>query len=114
MNGAEIELFMARLHRLSDKGLTYSTGEALADKLVIRDRESDERRACLECSHLAGYGIGSWRCGNWQAAGIAIQSRDTLLSADLVFQLQRCDGFATAMPTAKTNATPHLIAQTPF
>ena len=114
MNGAEIELFMARLHRLSEKGLNQTTCEALADKLVIRDRESDERRACLECRHLSGYGAGTWRCGNWQAAGIAIHSRDTLLPADLVFQLQRCDGFATAMPTAKTTATPHLIAQTSF
>jgi hypothetical protein len=114
MNGGEIELFMARLHRLSDKGLSQTTGEALADKMVIRDRESDERRVCLECRHLSGYGAGSWRCGNWQSAGIANQSRDTSLPADLVLQLQRCAGFATAMPTAKTTATPNSIAQTPF
>lgn len=114
MNGVEIDLCMARLHRLSEKGLNQTTGEALADKLVIRDRESDERRICLECRHLASYGAGSWRCGNRQAAGIAIHSRDTQLPADLVFQLQRCDGFATAMLTAKTTATLHLIAQTTF
>jgi hypothetical protein len=99
MNGAEIDLFTARLHRFIDKGLTRADGEALADKLVIRDRETDDRQSCLECRHLSGYGHTSWRCGNWHAAGIAIRPRDTQLPADLVLQLQRCDGF-----------TPHLTA----
>jgi hypothetical protein len=114
MNGTEIDLFTARLHRFTDKGLTRTDGEALADKLVIRDRETDDRRSCLECRHLSGYAHTSWRCGNWQAAGIAIRPRDTQLPADLVLQLQRCDGFATATPNAKTNATPNSIAKTPF
>ena len=93
MNGAEIDLFTARLHRFTDKGLTIADGESLADKLVVRDREADDRRFCLECRHLSGVGQTSWRCGNWQAAGIAIRSRDSQLPADLVLQLQRCDGF---------------------
>ena len=94
MNGTEIDLFTARLNRFTDKGLTATDGEALADKLVVRDREADDRRFCLECRHLPGYGQSSWRCGNWQVAGIAIRSRDAQLPADLVLQLQRCDGFA--------------------
>ena len=93
MNGAEIDLFTARLHRFTDKGLTIADCESLADKLVIRDREADDRRFCLECRHLSGFGQTSWRCGNWQSAGIAICSRDSQLPADLVLQLQRCDGF---------------------
>ncbi len=97
MNGAEIDLFTARLHRFTDKGLIHADGEALADKLVIRDREADDRRSCLECRHLSGYGHTSWRCGNWQAAGVAIRPRDTQLPADLVLQLQRCDGFASGL-----------------
>lgn len=99
MNGIEIDLFTARLHRFTDKGLTRTDGEALADTLLIRDREADDRRSCLECRHLSGFGQTSWRCGNWQAAGVAIRPRDTQLPADLVLQLQRCDGF-----------TPHLIS----
>jgi hypothetical protein len=95
MNTAEIETFMARLSRFTTKGMTIYEGEALADKLVIRDREQDDRGFCLECRYLAGHGPGSWRCSNWQAAGIAIRSRDTQLPADLVEQLQRCDGFTT-------------------
>ena len=93
MTGAEIDNFKARLSKFGDKGLTATDCEALADKLVKRDRESDDRRVCLECKHLSGVGQTSWRCGNWQAAGIAIHARDTQLPADLVLQLQRCDGF---------------------
>ena len=99
MNGAETDLFTARLHRFTDKGLTTADSESLADKLVVRDREADDRRFCLECRHLSGVGQTSWRCGNWQAAGVAIRSRDSHLPADLVLQLQRCDGF-----------TPHLLS----
>lgn len=92
MNGAEIDTFTARLARFTDKGLTLDDGEALADKLVKRDRESDDRRLCLECTHLAGH-AGSWRCGQWQRAGVAIKARDAGLPGDLVMQLQQCDGF---------------------
>ena len=99
MNGAEIDTFTARRYMFTDKGLTRDDGETLADRLVLRDRDLDDRRICLECKHLAGHGAGSWRCGNWQSAGIASRSRDARLSADLVVQLQRCDGFNTH-PTA--------------
>ena len=104
MNGLEIDTFAARLHQFTDKGLARNDGEALADKLVPRDREHDDRRVCLECKHFAGHGAGSWRCGNWQAAGVAIRSRDAQLPADLVMQLQRCDGF-TAHPTSTLQGT---------
>lgn len=104
MNGAEIDTFAARLHKFTDKGLARNDGEALADKLVLRDRDQDERRVCLECKHFAGHGAGSWRCGNWQAAGVAIRSRDAQLPADLAVQLQRCDGF-TAHPTSTSEGT---------
>lgn len=104
MNGAEIETFAVRLHKFTDKGLARNDGETLADKLVLRDRDQDDRRVCLECKHFAGHGAGSWRCGNWQAAGVAIHSRDAQLPADLVMQLQRCDGF-TAQPTSTPQGT---------
>jgi hypothetical protein len=101
MNGAEIDTFAARLHQFTNKGLSRNDGEALTDKLVLRDRDQDDRRVCLECKHFSGHGAGSWRCGNWQAAGVALRSRDAQLPADLVVQLQRCDGF-TAQPTSTT------------
>lgn len=92
MNTGEIDAFAARLSRFTDKGLTLADAEALADKLVIRDRESDDRRLCLECAYLQGSG----RCGNWQRAGVAIAARDAQLSAELVQRLQRCHGFSAA------------------
>ena len=99
MNGAEIDKFAARLYRFTDKGLARNDGEALADKLVLRDCESDDRRVCLECRHFAGHGAGTWRCGNRQAAGVAICSPDVQLPSNLVVQLQSCYGFA-AHPTS--------------
>ena len=95
MNGSEIDTFTERLHQFTDKGLARNDGEALADKLVLRDREKDDRRTCLECRYLAGHGSVSWSCSNWQAAGIAIRSHDAQLPADFVVQLQRCHGFTT-------------------
>ena len=93
MTGREIDIFTARLHKFTDKGLARTDGEALADKLVRRDREQDDRRVCLECQHFAGHGAESWRCGNWIRAGVATQQRDAALPANLVNQLQRCNGF---------------------
>ena len=92
MTGAEIGIFMMRLEQFTGKGLTLDDGEALADKLVKRDRESDDRRVCFECLHLAGRAAGSWRCGNWQRSGIVRQSKDAQLPGELVSKLQRCDG----------------------
>ena len=99
MNGAEIDSFAAGLHKFADKGLARNNAETLADKMVLRDRGSDDRRVCLECKHLAGHGAGSWRCGNWQVSSAATCSRDARLPADLIVQLQRCDGFI-AHPTS--------------
>ncbi|GAB3480281.1 hypothetical protein GCM10011496_22230 [Polaromonas eurypsychrophila] len=93
MTGAEIDTFTARLARFTDKGLGLGDAEALADKLVTRDRESDDRRLCLECFHLSGQSGKAWDCRNWQAAKVASRARDAQLSAALVTQLQRCDGF---------------------
>ena len=92
MNGAEIETFSARLWRFTEKGLLLVDAEMLADKLVIRDRELDNRRACLECQNLTGQ-TGMWRCSNWHRAGGVIQSRDSGLPGELVHKLQRCGGF---------------------
>lgn len=93
MNGVEIDTFAARLARFTYKGLTRNDGETLADKLVVRDREQEDRRVCLECRHFSGHGAASWRCGNLQAVGIPLGPHEAQLPADLVVQLQRCDGF---------------------
>ena len=93
MTGREIDTFTARLHHFARRGLTEPDAQRLADKLVTRDRDADDRRLCLECAHLAGH-ASVWGCRNWQRAAIASKARDAQLPAALVIQLQRCDGFA--------------------
>lgn len=90
MTAREVDTFTARLARFTDKGLTLEDGERLADRLVMRDREGDDRRLCLECAHL--HGAGRWRCGNWRVADVAPQG----LARDLALILQRCSGFRPA------------------
>lgn len=104
MNGGEIELFQARSVRFAERGLSGNESEAMAEKLVARDRDADDRRFCLECKHFSGYSQASWRCGNWPTGGIAIRMRERLLPADFVLQLQRCDGFFTH--SLNSTATP--------
>lgn len=87
MNPSEVDTFTARLARFTDKGVSYDDAERLADKLVIRDREGDDRRLCLECIHLQG--VGRWKCGNWRAADVVRVG----LAPDLVLMLQRCGGY---------------------
>lgn len=91
MNTAEIDTFTARLARFTDKGLTLTDAEALADKLVMRDRDDDNRRTCLECAHVQG--VGRWGCGNWKQAGIGIRAADAALARQLVVMPQHCAGF---------------------
>lgn len=85
MNTAEIDTFYSRLATFTDQGLDMAAVEALADKLVVRDREHDDRRLCIECVHLRGTGFRV--CSNRATSGIA------QLSNALVRQLQRCNGF---------------------
>ena len=92
MTGREIDTFTARMHHFILRGLLESDAETLADKLVTRDREADDRRLCLECTHLAGH-AGAWGCRNWQRAAIASMARQAQLPAALVIQPQRCNGF---------------------
>ena len=88
MNTREIDQFLLRQSRFTDRGLSLDDAERLADKLVQRDREGDDRRLCLECAHLQG--TGRWRCGNWKQADVATEG----LARDLVFILQRCPGYS--------------------
>jgi hypothetical protein len=90
MNTAEIDTFTARLHQFTGRSLAAPEAALLADKLVTRDRESDDRRLCLECLHLKSG--GRWGCNQWQRAGLGAAG----LPADLVRQLQRCDSFMEA------------------
>ena len=96
MNTREIHPSKPRLMRYTNRGLGLDDAEPLADKLVKRDREADDRRLCLECFHLSGQHGEVWNCRNGQRAGVASRAGGAQLPAALVFQLQRCDGFKEA------------------
>ena len=89
-NTGEIELFNRRAALFVRRGADEAQAEKLADRLVTRDREDDDRRLCLECRHLQG--ATPWRCGNWFMAGVAVRSGDAGLARDMVMLLQRCPG----------------------
>ena len=91
MTGAEIDRFTGRLALFTAKGLTANEAEVLADKLLIRDRDGDDRRVCLECSHLSGW-AGRRQCRGLQYAGMG----GPQASAGQVAMLQRCNGFKAA------------------
>lgn len=84
MNGDEIDHLAMRLVRFIDQGVPLNDAEALADRLVIRDREGDDRQSCLECAHLSGR-----RCGAWQLAGIGGPN----VPVNLLTLPQRCAAF---------------------
>ena len=92
MTGAEIDRFTGRLALFTAKGLTLNDAEVLADKLLIRDRDGDDRRVCLECTHLSGWN-GRQRCRGLQYAGMG----GPLASAGQVAMLQRCNGFKSSI-----------------
>lgn len=84
---ADIARFLDRRARLMRWGWAESEAETLADHLVRRDREQDERVNCTDCAH---YRPG--RCGNHRRAGL--QSPD--VCRDLAMLLQKCPGFQSS------------------
>lgn len=93
MSTAEIDTFNGRLRLFTRNGLDYPEAEGLADSLVTRDRDGDDRRLCLECRHLQ-HGIGLWGCNQWKRAGLVVSG----MPAEVIKLLQRCEGFNSKVP----------------
>lgn len=91
MNTAEIDRFMARVALFGRQGLALAQAQDIADRLVGRDRDGDDRRMCRECSNLSGAS-----CNNWVRAGVAIHRRDARMPGELLHLLQHCPGFKAA------------------
>ncbi len=81
---ADIAAFTDRRARLLRWGWTEPEAERLAERLVRRDREQDERVSCTDCLH---YRPG--RCGNHQRAGLNVPD----VGRDLAALLQQCPGY---------------------
>jgi len=80
----DIARYLARHARLLRWGWAEPEAEALAERLVIRDRERDARVNCADCAH---YRPG--RCGNHRQAGLQTAE----VGRDRVALLQGCPGF---------------------
>jgi hypothetical protein len=63
-----------------------SDAKEIAHRLMIRDREQDDRRLCLECRHFKPHRL---ECNNFEWAGFT----QPKLGSNWVSQLQRCLGF---------------------
>ena len=91
---ADIATFIDRRDRLMRWGWPEADAEKLAERLVKRDRELDDRVSCTDCLH---YRPG--RCGNHRHAGLTVAD----VGRDLVAMLQRCPGFQdSAMKTKES------------
>lgn len=88
MGQAELDIFTGRLARFTDLGLSIEAAEALADNLVIRDREGDDRGICLECRHL----VGSVRCSTPELSGLGVTGLRVVEVHPIRDRLQRCPG----------------------
>lgn len=84
--------------------------QTLALRLQTRDAHRDERRLCLECSHLFDT-ARTHRCAQWRQAGHA----GPQLPRELPIILQRCKGFhlVDIMPAAQPtrHARPATVAR---
>ena len=88
MNCAELEQLAKRTQHFVRRGITAEEAEAMADRLLIRDRADDDRHQCIECAQLDGHKATGWRCRNHRRAQVARE-----LPHDLVLLPQRCPGF---------------------
>ena len=81
---ADIAAFLDRRARLMRWRWSEADAEKLAERLVMRDREQDDRVSCTDCRY---YRPGF--CANHQRAGLRVRD----VGRDLAALLQRCPGF---------------------
>lgn len=83
-DGPEIDRTIARIHLFTRRGIGPDHAEHLAERALLCDRELDDRRMCLECTH---YRPG--HCGSHGRAGL----HSPIVGHDLAGLLQRCPAF---------------------
>jgi hypothetical protein len=76
------------------KGLTIEQSK-IASFLLAQRKSWDDRKLCVECKHLLALN-SSWKCGNWQLAGLTTNISGSGLSWHLITLFQRCNGFSGA------------------
>ncbi len=86
-NTAEIKRLVLRIGMFQRRGLSESRAEWLADRCMLRDRDTDDRRACIECKH--------WQFGGTCAAKQAPAEKT---------MFQRCPAFGWQVPRIEGKA----------
>lgn len=87
----ELNRMVYRIGLFQRRGIDEGYAYELADRLLERDRERDDRRYCLECSHLQRSGA----CFAAQQGLLRDATRNHQPVRDL---LQRCEGFSWQRP----------------
>ena len=82
----ELTAFTTRVLLLQRRGIEADDADNLAERLTLRDRDGDDRRMCVECSHLGDGG----RC--LAAAAGRVHGADRRLEPVPTI-LQRCEAF---------------------
>lgn len=83
-NDQDIARFLELRTRLLWWRWAEPDAECMAERLVRRDREQDDRVMCVECCHFR-----PGRCGNYRRAGLSSSE----VGYDWAVLLQRCPGF---------------------
>ena len=86
----EISAFSARVQFLLRRGIGAGDADDLAERLTLRDRDGDDRRMCVECSHLGDGG----RClaaaaGRVHGADRRMEPVQTILTRCVAFGLRK-------------------------
>jgi hypothetical protein len=92
LDSREISRFIYRVGLFRRRGLSERNADYIADRLALRDQQSDHRRMCIECSHLQQRGT----C--FAAASGAMRGVDRRLEP-VKLVLQRCPNFSWQKPT---------------
>jgi hypothetical protein len=91
LSARETERMVYRVGLFGRRGVDETMADMLADALVIRDRDQDTRRACVECSNFRkGNDCGSPIAKTLPASVRPFSPGPTLL--------HRCAGFSWQVP----------------
>ena len=88
---------MQRLKIFMQLGLGKASSRELALLLSIRDADWDSRICCFECASMKWAGSSHYTCTNARNAGVMSRTFSLGDGKGYARQLQRCDGFKSAL-----------------
>lgn len=95
MSDRELARMQFRLGMFARRGMPAERAEAFVDRLLERDRDGDDRRACIECKRMERGDRNGPTCSAARAGQLQCTSPRFTPITDL---LQRCEAFAWMTP----------------